>query len=975
MGTPPGPAEPEFVGRQKELATLGAALDRARRGQASFAIIVGAAGIGKTWLVTKATGSTSQNDLLVLRGGCVYIPGIDVQSPYGPFMEALRHTPEGIEGAVAARAHQWLQPRRRTSAHLAEERRAEFLGILGKIAEHRTVVLVLEDLHWADKSSLGLLVFLARNLTTERVLVIATARPGDDDGIEEGSCEAVLEHLRRLLGRQWLSLSRLPEEDTASLVRACGVSDQQVVEDIVRLSDGSPLTAREMAEGCSSGVGVADSTRSAVRGRMRDVTPTVRQVVGVSAVVGMEVSWRMLSDLMVRSGELGSVDLDQALLAATAHRLLVADGQVYSFRHALERKAVYEKMAPGERARWHARVAGCLEEVAAKADDIPAERWAEIAAHWALTDDDAAMAASSLRAGLAAQAVSAFPEALAHLENGRRSWRRLLPQDPPGWKGRWLEVALAAAACARWTGKPARGLKILEDEVSAVTGGDAALLWDRIGRFRREIGDGDGALGAYQTALSVLREDQSASTFAQVCAGYAALLMTTFQLTEARKQCEAALDAAGSERSPARANALNTLGVVEVLTGNPARGLELLEESHKLATFIGSGEDIWRYVGNMTFVLQNLDRTHDAVGFALEWLDRARATRVHRSAAVLPSLINAVSAMVLLGRWSEALELVTEALQGDPTSGQAASLHMTAAEIHALRGDREAAAAALAAAREGASPAREPELLGHICRIQAESMAWSGDIPGARKAVDEGLRVLPADDPDSRLQLSSVGLRVEADAAILQSTRSPQRVTELEHVASEAAARLGPSKELGQAAGATLILMSEAEAARSHRRDTPAMWQQIASGWDEAGRPYQAAYARLRQAETCLRSASTREAATELLDAAAATATKLGSTPLSNAVAARRGELYPAPGQEREPAAVTKYGLTLREVEVLRLLVATRPSNASIAKKLKVAERTVTTHLTHIYDKLGVAGRTAAIEAVHNMRLLEPEDG
>src|SRR5262249_58191381 len=80
-------------------------------------------------------------------------------------------------------------------------------------------------------------------------------------------------------------------------------------------------------------------------------------------------------------------------------------------------------------------VARVLEASASGAGEVPAEVWAQIAAHWALTGDTASAAAASLQAGMAARAVSAFPEALTHLENGRQLWRRL-PGDPPGWEGR-----------------------------------------------------------------------------------------------------------------------------------------------------------------------------------------------------------------------------------------------------------------------------------------------------------------------------------------------------------------------------------------------------------------------------------------------------------------------------------------------------------------------------------------------------------
>ena len=535
---------------------------------------------------------------------------------------------------------------------------------------------------------------------------------------------------------------------------------------------------------------------------------------------------------------------------------------------------------------------------------------------------------------------------------------------------------MAAAACARWTGDPAAGLAMLEGAVAEATGRDRALLCDRIGRFRRDIGDGLGALEAYEQVLSVPAEDLDLATWAEVRAGYAALLMTTFRLAQAEEQCEAALAAAGPGPSAARAYALNTLGVVRVLTGEPARGLDLLEASREIATAVGSQEDFWRYVGNVTFVLLNLGRTGESVDIAFTELDRARKAGVHRSAAVLPTLMNAVSGMVLLGRWAEALTLAGEALEGVPTPGQAASLHIAAAEIHTHRGHRPAAEAALAAARDGALNAREPELLGHIWRIEAELMAWAGDLTRARHAVDEGLKVVPDDDPDSRLQLARIGLRVEADAAISRSTSEPDRVSKLREVAKAAAPGLADLKGFRIDPGATLVGTCEAEAARSSRRDTSQMWERIAAGWDEASWPYPAAYARLRQAQAWLR-AGNRRAAVGPLNAAASTASTLGAAPLAEVIVltARRRRLplvlpgaapQPRPPQ---PRVITMFRLTAREVDVLALLVEDL-SNEQIAAKLRISERTITTHLTRIYRKLEVSGRAAAIQLTEQLQLL-----
>src|SRR5262249_28582975 len=153
-------------------------------------------------------------------------------------------------------------------------------------------------------------------------------------------------------------------------------------------------------------------------------------------------------------------------------------------------------------------------------------------------------------------------------------------------------------------------------------------------------------------------------------------------------------------------------------------------------------------------------------------------------------------------------------------------------------GNRPAAEAALAAARAGATNAREPELVGHIWRIEAELMAWNGHLDRARHAVDEGLKAVPDSDPGSQLQLAPIGLRAEARAATSRSTGRPGRVTELDVVAKAAAPGLAELAGFRLDPGATLVLACRAESARSRRRDTPEIWQRIAAGWQEVGHPY-----------------------------------------------------------------------------------------------------------------------------------------
>jgi DNA-binding CsgD family transcriptional regulator/tetratricopeptide (TPR) repeat protein len=961
------PAQGLF-GREPELAILAAAHAQVRQGRSRVIVVTAEAGYGKTELVGHAT-DLAGSDLTVLRGGCVSITGTAMKNPYGPFVEALRQVPESA--AAYSRARRWLRPVHEESSAPVEDRQEEFLSILAALAKQRQVTLVLEDMQWADRSSLELLVFVARNISTERVLLIVTTR-GADAPVDQFR-DGILDSLRRLPNCDSLTLDGMVESALADLARAAGANSAQAAE-IARRAGGSPLFAKEMAEACGRGrpIDVPPSIRDAVRARYDALTGNAREMVDLAAVAGSDVTWRLLATLL--ADQQAAPDLDRAFEDANNARLLTPDGR---FRHELERKAVYDRVPPGRRARWHERVARELQHDLDLRGEAVAEQLAQVAAHWALSPDRSAATASALRAGYAARDVSAFPEALDHLTDGLQQWR-LLTADPPGWEGRQAEVVGEAAACTRWLGKPERGLEMLQDAVRRATGRPAALLWARIGQFEREMGNGRAALDAYTKALAVPAEDLTDADRARVHAGYAALLMTRFDFQQAREHCAAALTAAGEGRSATRANALTTLGVIEFMTGDHAGGLELLERSGATAKAVRSEDEYWRYVGNKIFCLLNVGRVEDAVSLAKAEVDGAREAGVHRSAAVLHAWNNAVSGMVMLGRWSEALEYASEALEGEPSPGLAASLHIEMAEVYTLRGEWELARAELDMAERDAGSVGEPEITGRIFRIRAELAVLELDRESALRNVYAGLDAVPPADPDSRIQLIKVALHAEADAIRRSRKATSRTIVQLERRLNDEAKRLVDPLERNAWTGIT-VRTSRLEAARARREDRAADWQRLAREWDGAGNPYLAAYALLREAEAYPRTAHRRVAITRALTGAAGHAAVLGARPLADTIAEvarnRRLTLADAPAADPGPPlprATTEFQLTRQEVVVLRELVS-GGSNHEIAVALGTKIRTVTTQLTSIYGKLGVNGREAAVKMVRVRRLLEPE--
>jgi predicted ATPase len=233
------PGEVPFVGREAELATLRAWSAEVVAGEPRLVVVTGEAGAGKSALVHElAALAGADAGFATGIGGCVDIPGLaQAQLPFGPFLEALRR----VDGGGIAEA--WLSPAAGDGGPLPDGGHGRFAAALrtvGAAAAERPLLLVLEDLQWADYSSLALLVHLARNLTRERVLLVGTVR--------SGGAAATLDHLARVPLVRRLDVGPLPDADVGRLVRAvAGDVPAADVAAVVTRAEGNPLVAVELA--------------------------------------------------------------------------------------------------------------------------------------------------------------------------------------------------------------------------------------------------------------------------------------------------------------------------------------------------------------------------------------------------------------------------------------------------------------------------------------------------------------------------------------------------------------------------------------------------------------------------------------------------------------------------------------------------------------------------------------------------------
>ena len=291
-------ASPTFVGRLQELQLLEAARRRAADGKPAVVLVGGEAGIGKTRLIAELSSRCLADGTTVLSGGCV--PVGEGALPYAPIVEILRALLADV-GADAVRGlvgPSWPEVARLLPAlgapdriglsdQAAQARLFELLlGLFGRLSEQRSLVLVVEDVHWADQSTRDLLAFLIRNLRRERILVVVTYR-NDEPGQERlGPYLAELDRAGRV---ERIELARLDQIQTrAQLVGIQeAVPAAELVDAVFARSEGNPFFTEELLAVVRAGSGELPATvRDLLRGRVQALPQLAQQVLKAVAVAG-----------------------------------------------------------------------------------------------------------------------------------------------------------------------------------------------------------------------------------------------------------------------------------------------------------------------------------------------------------------------------------------------------------------------------------------------------------------------------------------------------------------------------------------------------------------------------------------------------------------------------------------------------------------------------------------------------------------
>ncbi|MDQ0716368.1 DNA-binding CsgD family transcriptional regulator/tetratricopeptide (TPR) repeat protein/nucleoside-triphosphatase THEP1 [Streptomyces luteogriseus] len=997
---------PVFVGRAEELGTLHDALVRACEGEPQALLIGGEAGVGKTRLVEEFAAAARHRGAVVALGGCVEI-GAD-GLPFAPFSTALRALRRELPGELAAAAAGQEEELARLLPELGESKAGRHdedgmarlfeltARLLERVAAEHTVVLALEDLHWADASTRHLLSYLFRTLRTGRLVVLATYR--SDDIHRRHPLRPLLAELDRLRTIRRLELARFNRDEVCRQVAGILAHDPEPdqVDAIFERSDGNAFFVEELAvaahDGCRTGL--TDSLRDLLLVRVEGLPEAAQQIARIVAEGGSTVEYRLLAAV----ARLAEDDLIGALRAAVNASILAPapGGDGYRFRHSLVREAVSDDLLPGERSRLNRRYAEALETDPAL---VPADQRAtRLASYWYHAHDAAKALPAVLEASVEARRRHAYSEQLRLLERAMELWdaapdavrRTLRPVDyaevyppcgcdPATTALRYLDLLAEAAVAGRLCGERERALKItkralrLLDEEGMGDAHRAAWFWIQRSRLVQGLARSDG-WKEIATAQDLVRGLPPSEVHAEVLATAAHWSMLHEPGPDALTAAERAVEYARMVGADdIESNARLTLGGLMVDAGQIDTGLGHMYDVRDEVVARGLAAIVGRSHVNLPSVLEGVGRSEEAVGILREGLRLTGAMGLRDAEAWIWS--NLAESLISLGRWDEAADAAGNAQRRGQTAGPHGSGANCLAFLALARGQVPEAARHLAQGRAAYGPHDPmPQHDLPISWLTIALAAAEGRLTDARaelaRTLDSGF---PLGTQRYAWPLLLQAATAEADARALPAARDGR-----EQVLDGIFAAV---KRLTTHAPVWLAHEQwvRAELHRAEGRSTPGTWSEVVTAFEPLGRPYDLARVRYRLAESLLTGGGEdeRDRATELLRLAHTVARHLGAGPLADAATAlgRRARLPLTPATQPGPAPADPaevLGLTSRERDVLRL-VAAGHTNRRIAQELFISPKTASVHVSNILGKLGVSGRGEAAAVAHRLGLFPAE--
>ncbi len=994
----PRATSPVLVGRAEELAVLDAALAPSRPGSPSVILVGGEAGVGKSRLAREFTARARRAGARVLAGGCVEL-GTD-GLPFAPFTALLRELVRdvGADGVAAllpsgmTRDFARLLPEFGPASADGDDNVArarlfeQMLALLERLADTGPVVLLIEDAHWADRSTRDLLAFLvSRQQVLDGVLIVVTYR--SDELHRTHPLRPLLAELGRLAWVERLDLARLDRLHADELVaRIIGREPEPSLADqVYARAEGNPLFVEELLCDCADGVNrlLPESLRDLLLVAVRQLPDDAQEVLRAASAGGQHNGHRLLAAIT----GLPDDALSRALRLAVSANVLTADADGYAFRHGLIREAILDDLLPGEHTRLHTRFAEALGSDPGLVP--PGRALIEQAHHWYAAHDTTGALVSNWRAAADAGRLLAHAEQLTLLDRVLELWDKVPDAEQRIGASR-LSVFEQVVSVARTAGEGERAatyaaaaLKEVDPSAEPVR---AALLLQARALLAKPR-DQQAIRAGLQAALDLVPPGVADGPRAKILASMTVHACELYgpEALAAAEEALALAERAGDATT--QATALMEIALIRSHAGDDAAALEIFGQANSIAAAAGAYEPLLGAAMNESHVLEGIGQHDKAAEVARAGVVSAEDYGLARSSGAFLA-INVAEPLVSLGRWDEAAEVIEHALALAPRPDIRGSLRQLAGEIALRRGDLAAAGESAAAARAALDQASHKRRGQHdipMVRLEAELRLADG-------RPEEALAVFAA--ADGRLSLAldpryTWPLLATAARAVTAARQADRGDAALAGRAASMLARLqdlaatlpafGPVQQAGQLTFRAEALRADGAGAAGRARgreaaagELMAAFDAAAAAWESLGQPCPRADALLRGAEAAL-SAGDRGGAAERLLCAASLAEGLGARPLAAEIQglARKAGIRRDTGRAGQSAAsAVPLGLTAREFEVLRL-VADGRSNPEIAARLFISAKTASVHVSNILAKIGVSGRGEAAAAAHRMHLFD----
>ncbi len=863
---------PVFVGRTEELGALSDALGRAAVRQPQALLLGGEAGVGKTRLAEEFLNAARAAGALTALGGCVEI-GVD-GLPFAPISTVLRalrrQLGEELDRAAAGQEGELarLLPELGETAPESrdEDGRARLFELtarlLERLATERTLVLVIEDLHWADRSTRELLGYLFRSVQRARLVILATYR--SDDIHRRHPLRPFIAEIDRMRTVRRIELARFNRAEVhAQIAGIYGTEpDRQLVDRVFERTDGNAFFVEEIAHSITDGAqcGLSESLRDLLLVRVEALPDDAERVVRIVAEGGSRVEHALLAAV----ARLGEDELIEALRTAVGSNILLPtdDDNGYRFRHALVREAVTDDLLPSERARLNRQYATALEADPGLVREDEYE--ARLASYWYYAHDPAKALPAVLAASVKARRRHAYAEQLGLLERAMELWEDVpsevrtaqRPMDKAGAYPacavredgalRHLDLLAEVVVAAHLSGQRERALAITKRALRTVDEARdplrAAWFWTQRSKIMEGLARGDG-WAELSRAQELVRGLPPSVVHADVLAAAAGWLAVHEPGPDSYTAAERAVELArlvGADELELHARV--TRGNLMIDSGDVDGGLAEMADAAARAVDGGYISVIARCHVNLASALEGLGRSAEAVEVAREGVRTAQRFGLVDTKGWTYG--NMAESLISLGRWDEALEATrkTERFgQGSKPRGAAASRR---AQLALLRGEWAAAQEQHLASREFyGTHDPQPQYTITLARHALTLAALHGDILRARALLAEALDFgIPVGTQRYAWQLLLAAATAEAEARGLPVAEAG-RAEALERVRT-AAKRLAQPVPIWRAYG----LMVAAELLRAEGRDTPAHWSEVAAALAPLDRPYELAQVRYRWA-------------------------------------------------------------------------------------------------------------------------------